>query len=171
MPLLEHPIITAIIAGLSLAVLISVGTWLFRRYLRPEIRIVTAIEQGPTSRELGFTEPAIKITLSNKSSKNIQIKDIRLMFCGHFGGSIDPEAPAGRSHHELPVSLASGTDDHWFIPAEKLSNLLRNLHRPPQKTGTNLGTVTLYARCITGTNQTYKSPSFPFSTDSNSHWR
>ena len=60
--------------------------------------------------------------------------------------------------------------EHWFIPAEKLSDLLRSLHRPPKITGTELGTVTLYARCVTGTNQIYKGPSFPFSTDSNSHW-
>ena len=169
MPLLEHPIIAPIIAGLVLAVLVPIGAWLVRKVFRPAIRIVTAIEKGPTNHELGFTEPAVKITLTNTSSKDIQIKDIRLMFCGHFGASIAIEAPAGRSHRELPVNLASGRDDHWFIPAEKLSNLLRSLHRPPKKTGTELGEVTLYARCITGTNQIYKGPSFPFSTDSNSH--
>ena len=170
MPLLEHPIIAAIIAGLVLTALVPVMAWLFRKVFRPEIHIVSAMEKGPTSRELGFTEPAVRITLTNKRSKSIRIKDIRLMFCGHFGASIAPEAPAGRSHRALPVSLASGKDDHWFIPAEKLSALLRSLHRPPKITGTELGTVTLYARCVTGTNQIYKGPSFPFSTDSNSNW-
>ena len=166
MPLLEHPII----AGLVRAALVPGCAWLFRKVFRPEILIVSAMEKGPTSRELGFTEPAVKITLTNKSRNRIQIKDIRLMFCGHFGASIAPEAPAGRSHRALPVSLASGKDDHWFIPAEKLSALLCGLHRPPKITGTELGTVTLYARCVTGTNKIYKGPYFPFPTDSNSHW-
>ena len=170
MQLLEHPIIAAIIAGLILAVLIPVGTWLFRKSFRPEIGIVTAIEQGPTRRELGFTEPAVKITLLNKSSKSIQIKDIRLMFCGHFGASITPEAPAGRSHRELPANLSPGIDSHWFIPAEKLSNLLQSLHHPSKETRTELGRVTLYARCITGTNRIYRGRSFSFSTDPGSHW-
>ena len=168
--MLEHPLIAEITAGLVLAVVVPLGVWLFRRVFRPEIRIVTAIEQGPTTRELGFTEPAVKITLTNKSSKNIQIKDIRLMFCGHFGASIAPEAPAGRTHRELPVSLSAGAGEHWFVPAEKLSDLFRGLHRPPKRTEAELGTVTLYARCVTGTNRTYKSPSFSYSTDSNSHW-
>ena len=119
--------------GIVLAVLIRFGTWLFRRTLRPEIRVVTSIEQGPTNRELGFTEPAVKVALTTRSDKDIQINDIRLMFCGRFGASVAPEAPAGRSHPELPVSLASGTENEWFIPAEKLSSLLRSLHRPPEE--------------------------------------
>ena len=97
MPLLEHPIIAAIIAGLALAVFTLVGVWLFRKVFRPEIRIVTAIEKGPTRRNLGFTEAAVKITLTNESTKDIRIKDIRLMFCGHFGRAVAIEAPAARS--------------------------------------------------------------------------
>lgn len=170
MPILEHPIIAAVIAGIVLAVLVPVGIRYWQILFRPEIRISIATEQGPTSRELGFTEPAVKITVTNKSNEDIQIKDIRLMFCGVFGASVAPNAPAGRSHRELPVSLAPGVDEHWFIPAEKLSDLLRSLHCPLKKTGTETRKVELYTRCITGTDRIYKGPSFPFPTDSSSHW-
>ena len=168
--MLEHPIIAAIIAGLILVGLVSVGTWLFRRVFRPEIRVVTVIERGPTSQELGFTESAVKITLQNISARKIQIKDIRLIFCGDYGAPVAPEAPTGRSHRELPVSLASGTDDHWYIPAEKFSDLLRSLYRPSKETGTGVGKTTVYARCVTGNHRIYKSPSFPIPLDPDSHW-
>ena len=79
MPLLEHPIVAAIIAGLILAVLIPVGTWLGRKFFRPKICIMTAKEFGPTSREFGFTEPVVKLTIVNKSHKDITIRDIRCL--------------------------------------------------------------------------------------------
>ena len=159
-----------IIAGLAVAVIMAVSTWAWRKFLRPEIRIMTATEQGPTSRELGFTETAVKITIWNQSGKDIQIKDIRLMFCGNFGAPVAQEAPPGRSHRELPVSLTSGADENWFIPAQRLSELLRSLYHPQQMVDPAMKNVKLHARCMTGTGKVYKSPSFMFSTDPNSHW-
>ena len=163
-------ILDTVIAGLAVVSITAVGTWIFRKIFRPEIRVIAAIEQGPTNRELGFTEPAVKITLTNKSGNEIRIRDIRLMFCGAFGAPVTPEAPPGRSHPKLPVSLASGALDHWYIPAEKLSNLLRSLHRSRHNTATEIHKLKLYVRCITGTDKVYKSSSFRFSTDSESHW-
>lgn len=159
-----------IIAGLIVAAIIALSTWLWRKFFRPELQILTAIEQGPTNRKLGFTEPAVKITVVNKSSERILIKDIRLIFCGDFGESVLAEAPAGRSHRKLPVSLDSGADNHWYIPAEKFSNLLRRLHHLPEKSGSATYNLKLYPRCVIGTGKVYKGPSFIFSTDSNSHW-
>ena len=170
MQTLGDAITAEVIAGVILAVVVPFGIWLFRKIFRPEIRITTAVEKGPTTRELGFTEPAVKITLANASSKDIQVKDIRLMFSKHFGASIAPEAPPGRSHAELPASLATGAEEIWYIPAERLSSLLRSLCRPPNKAGTVPTAVRLYARCMTGTNRIYKGPSFSFSTDPSSHW-
>ena len=164
MQTLGDAITAAVIAGLILAILVPLGTWFFRKLFRPEIRISTVVENGPTTRELGFTEPAVKITLANVSSKEIQIKDIRLMFSKHFGVSIDPKAPPGRSHPELPASLATDTEESWYIPAQQLSSLLRSLCRPPNKAGTVPTAVPLYARCMTGTNRFYKGSSFSFST-------
>lgn len=160
-----------VIGGLILAVIVPLGMWLFRTLLRPEIRISTVLEQGPATHELGFTETAVKVTLANMSSKDIQIKDVRLMFSKHFGAAVFSEAPSGRSHPKLPSSLAAGTEESWYIPAEKLSSLLRSLYLTPNKAGTVPTTVQVRARCITGTNKVYKGPSFPFSTDPNSHWR
>ena len=148
--------------------MVSFGIWIFRKLFRPEIRLTTAVEKGPTTRELGFTEPAVKITLANVGSKDIQVKDIRLMFSKHFGASIAPKAPPGRSHPELPASLPTGAEESWYIPAQQLSSLLRSLCRPPSKAGTVPTAVRLYARCMTGTNRIYKGPSFSISTDPNS---
>lgn len=170
MQTLGDAITAEVIAGLILAVLVPLGIWFFRKLFRPEIRITTAIAKGPTTRELGFTEPAMKITLANVSNKDIQIKDIRLMFSKHFGASIAPEAPPGRSHSKIPASLATGAEESWYIPAQQLSNLLRSLSRPPSKAGAVPIEVPLYARCITGTNRSYKSASFSFSNDPNSLW-
>ena len=73
-------LLETVIAGLTVVVITAVSTWIWRQLFRQEIGIMIATEQGPTSRELGFTEPAVKITLMNKSGKEIRIKDIRLMF-------------------------------------------------------------------------------------------
>ena len=163
-------VIAAIIAGLIVSILVAFGPWLWRKLFRPEIRIMTATKQGPTSRELGFTEPAVKITIINKSDKALQIRDIRLMFCSAFGVAVHPKAPGGFSHRQLPVCLASGASDHWYIPAEQLSAFLRGLHHLPGKAGAAMPNLKIYARCITSTDKVYKGPSFPFSTDSNSFW-
>ena len=163
------PILETVIAGLAVVVISAVGAWILRKIFRPEIRIVAAAEQGPTSRELGFTEPAVKITLTNKSGNEILIRDIRLMFCGVFGAPVASEAPPGRSHPKLPAGLASGAIDHWYIPAEQLSDLLRSLYRPRKSAATETHNLKLYARCVTGTDKVHRSSSFPFSTDSSSH--
>ena len=158
--------------GVSLFVkfLTDIWDWIRRRCPRDKIRVETMLEPGPTSREHGFTETAIKITVVNESESVIRIKDIRLMFYGAFGASVEPTAPEGRSHPELPVSLDSGTKENWYIPAEKLSDLLYNLYHPSTTTVPETRTVTLHARCITGTGRAYKSPTFQFPTDSNVHW-
>ena len=159
---LIFPIMATLIATL---ISLKLGPWLWRKFFRPEIRIMTATKQGPISWELGFPEPAVKITIINKSDKALQIRDIRLMFCGAFGAAVDSKAPGGFSHRQLPVCLASGASDHWYIPAEKLSALLRALHHPPGKAEAETSNLKIYARCITSTDKVYKGPSLPFSTD------
>ena len=141
-----------------------------RRSSRDGIRIETTLERGPISREHGFTETAIKITVVNETKSTVKIRDIRLMFCGAFGTSVAPKAPLGLEHPELPVNLYSGTEKNWYVPAEKLSQLLRSLHHPPTTTVPATRTVTLHARCITGTGKVYKSSAFLFPTDPNAHW-
>ena len=156
--------------ALSVKVLTDVMNWIRRRFARDRIRVETLLQRGPTSRELGFTETAIKVTVVNESEKAIRIKDVRLMFCGAFGASVAPTAPAGRSHPALPMRLDSGAEENWFIPAEKLSGLLCSLHHPQSPTRAATRTVMLHARCITGVGRVYKSCAFPFSTNPDSRW-
>ena len=170
MPLLENPILAKVVAGLTVLVIGSLVPWIWRRYLRLDISLATVVEQGPTTREMGFTEPAIKITISNRSTKDITIQDVRLIFCGAFGAPLTPEAPSGRTHRELPVVLNSGAMENWYIPAERLSSLLRSLYRPRRLIEAK-GHVKLRARCVTGTGRTHWSRVFKFSTDANSHWK
>ena len=147
----------------------EIWDWIRRRSSRDGIRIETIREQGPISREHGFTETAIKITVVNETESTVKIRDIRLMFCGAFGASVAQRAPLGRQHPELPVNLYSGEEKNWYVPAEKLSQLLSSLHHPPTTTVPATRTVTLHARCITGTGKVYKSSAFQFSTDPNAH--
>ena len=93
------PFLEQIIAGLIVALIVGTTTWLWRRSYRAGIRVETARECGPVSRELGFTEPAIKISVVNKGDKEVTIKNIRLMFCREFGASVAPEAPPGASEN------------------------------------------------------------------------
>ena len=90
------------------------------------------------------------------------------MFSGAYGASVAPQAPSGRSHPELPARLDSGAEENWYIPAEKLSELLYSLHHPPSTTKPITREVKLHARCIIGSGNVYKSPAFSFSTDSGS---
>ena len=168
MPLLENPILANVVAGLIVLLIGSLVTWIWRRYRRLDIRLTAAVEQGPITRELGCTEPAIKITIANRSTKGITIHDVRLMFCGAFGAPVAAEAPSGRTHRELPAVLNPGTKEHWYIPAERLSNLLHSLYRPRRAIEVERN-VKLRARCMTGTGGTYSSRIFKFSTDANSH--
>ena len=136
---------------------------LIPRLFRKSIRIETVVERGPTTRRSGFTEPAVKIIVMNESKLSIKIRDVRLMFCGDYGASVAPKAPAERSHPELPMDLDSGTDAHWYIPAEQLYALLSSLYQPPSTTGPTSREFTLRARCITGTGEVYRSSPFLFS--------
>lgn len=78
--------------------LIDIWDRIQRRRTRGGIRVEAIWEQGPTSRELGFTEPAIKVNVMNESESPVNVRDIRLMFCGVYGAPVAPTAPPGRFH-------------------------------------------------------------------------
>ena len=133
MSLLEHPLV----AGLIVLFIGSLAPWIWRQFLRADIRLTATVEQGPTTRELGFAEPAIKITISNRSTKDIAIQDVRLMFCGAFGAPVAPEAPSGRTHTRVarsPKARHKGTLVHprraaFDPPSQPLSSPTRNRSR------------------------------------------
>ena len=165
---MDHPIVVTVVGGAILAALTALGTWLWRRFVRPEIRLSATTEAGPASRELGFTEPAVKITVSNVGSSPVVIKDVRLMFCRGFGAAVAADAPSGRAHPKLPVSLEAGTDEIWYVPAEKLSGLLCGLRRP-ERGGSPRSQVKLDVRCVAG-NRVHQGARILFPTDPGAHW-
>ncbi len=136
-----------------------------KRVARKTVRIETMIEPGPVSKELGLTEPAVKITAINEGESTVSIADIRLMFCGDYGASVAPEAPLGRTHPSLPEVLEIGEVKVWYVPAEKLSSLLNSLHRPRSTTVQKSRKLRLHPRCISTTGAVYKGPCFEFSLD------
>ena len=123
-------VVEQIFSGLAVAGILAGLAWAWRRTLGKPLQIIITTEKGPVSRELGFTETAVKITLSNKSNHEIVIQDLRLMFSRSIGVSAPPKAPLGRSHRPLPVTLSYGAQESWYFPAEKLSSLLGGLYRP-----------------------------------------
>ena len=159
----------ASILGCLLAVIPFVF-WLKRRSGQGKLRIETVVEQGPVSRESGLTQPAVKITVANEGEQSIKVSDVRLMFCGRYGVPVESQAPLERQHPALPTDLNSGTVEHWYVPAEDLSRLLRWLHRSPSTTVSMSRKVRLHARCISGTGKVYKSSSFHFSVNPNVHF-
>lgn len=151
------------------ALLVGTANWVRQRLTKGGIRVETAIERGPLTRESGFTEPAVKITVVNEGEHAVKIRDVRLMICREFGAPVAAEAPPERFHAELPFDLQPGADESWYIPAEKLANLLDALHRPLRTTACLSRMVVLRARCIDGAGKGYKSRAFQFSVDQNAH--
>ena len=141
--------------------------WLKRRgAVQDKVRIETVVEPGPhypeVPRELGFTPPAVKITVVNEGDQTVKLRDIRLMFCGEYGFPVVKEAPQGRRHPELPSDLSPGTVEHWYINAEELSSFLFFQHHPPSTTVSKSKKFDLSARCISGTGKVYESTFFQF---------
>ena len=124
--------------------------WLFRRTWngawRTGLRVsVAGIESGPTTHSLGFTEPALRVILSNGGKGAVRVTDLRLMFSGPFGLPVLPEAPAGRSHPTLPARIATAEELVWYFPAQVTSRTLNALFMPSRRTGHDV--VTVYVRC------------------------
>ena len=94
------------------------ANWIRQRLTQGGIRIETAVEQGPITRQSGFTEPAVKITVVNEGAHPVKIRDVRLMLCRDYGAPVAAEAPPERFHAELPFDLQPGTDESWYVPAE-----------------------------------------------------
>lgn len=138
-----------------------------RFHLRRSVRIEITEERGPVSRQYGFTEKSVNVTVKNHSGADMTIEDVRLMFTNAYGAPVLSEAPQPRSHPKLPVTLDSGTVKIWYFPAEKLSSLLQSLSVEPQKNGER---VKVWPRVTTSSGDGFRGPSLWLSTDPNSHW-
>ena len=140
----------------------AVKDWLIARR---GIRVSAAEKSGPTSRELGFTEAAVEITVSNQKGEAVVIKDIRLMFARHHGTPL-PEPPP-RTHSELPARLEPGTEETWYFPAEKLASLLQHFSSRPSP---EERMAKIRPRVATTAGTVYRGRSMRFPMDVDSHW-
>ena len=148
-------------------------TWLIRRTWngawRTGLRVsVAGIESGPTTRSLGFTEPALTVTLSNTGKRAVTVTDVRLMFSGPFGLRVPPEAPDGRSHPELPVRIATAEERVWYFPAQATSRMLDAIFMSADRTGHDV--VAIYVRCRLSSGVVCVSRFVRFPTDQETHW-
>ena len=135
--------------------------------VRRGIRVQVAEERGPMSRQFGFTEKAVKVTIRNKRATRVEIQDIRLMFRGVYGVPVRPEAPPPRSHSALPVVLDPGSAKSWYFPAEKLAGLIGWLSSKPVHAQSR---ARLRPRVTTASGRVYRGPVQRFCLDVNSHW-
>lgn len=148
-------------------------TWLIWRTWngawRTGLRVsVAGIESGPTTRSLGFAEPALTVKLSNTGKRAVTVTDLRLMFSAQFGLRVPPEAPGGRSHAELPVRIATAEERVWYFPAQATSTMLDALFMPAERSGHDA--VAVYVRCRFSSGVVCVSRILRLPTDQEAHW-
>lgn len=157
------------VVGAMLGVgLATLKDWIWDRLpTQRGIRIEIGEERGPVSREHGFTEKTVKVTVKNQSDNAIEIRDVRLMFTKAHGVAVMAEAPPPRSHDALPTTLEPETAKSWHFPAEKLASLLQSLSpkQVPEKP-----VATLRPRVTSATGRVYRGSEWRFSTDVDTHW-
>ena len=100
---LDNTVIASTVVGVILGAAAtfgfrSVADWFADRF-HPHrgVRFDVVKERGPTSREYGFTEPAVKVTIRNESGDSIQVRDIHLMIDRNYGVPVLKDAPDARS--------------------------------------------------------------------------
>ena len=148
-------------------------SWLIRRTWNGAWRTglwvsVAGVEKGPTTRALGFTEPALRVSVSNTGKKAARITDLRLMFSDPFGLLVPPEAPDGRSHPKLPVRIPTAEELVWYFPAQATSRCLNALFMPSRRMGHRV--VPVYVRCRFSSGAVCVSRLVRFPTDQEEHW-
>lgn len=125
------------------------------------------MESGPITREHGFTEKAITVTVKNRGKEVKEIYDLRLIFSDIYGLPVLPQAPPARTHAPLPAELTRGASESWYFPAEKVVSTIGHL---TAKTSTEHDTVYLRPQAIDADGRVYREPRFRISFDINSYW-
>ena len=139
-----------------------------RSYKRKGVLIETEIEQGPTSREYGFTEPAVKATFNNASGVPIGIRDVRVILTRGLGIPVDTDAPPARTHSELPATVPAGSSLTWYFPAEMLSSRVLWLSSPVRSPRDFVRVRVEFTEINGGS---YMGPWFRLSLNPSSHWQ
>ena len=160
--------IWAVVGAMLGVVLATLKNWIWDRLpTHGGIRIEIGEERGPVSREYGFTEKTVKVTVKNQSDRAIEIQDVRLMFTKTHGVPVMPDAPPLRSHAALPTTLEPETTKSWYFPAEKLASLLQSLS---PKQVSEKPVAILRPRVTSATGRVYRGSDWRFSMDVDTHW-
>lgn len=171
------PILGAMASGVTLASVLWKWGWHLVNVVRginvdvqpsgqKGVDVETQLERGPTSREYGFTETGVKVTLMNKTGQRMTIKDVRLMFSRHHGLPVLPEAPIARSHPTLPADIEPESAATWYFGAEQVAKFFQIVLDPAAK----INTVSVYPQFATVTGRTFRGPWIRLSTDVNAYW-
>ena len=140
--------------------------WRFRLF-RHALRVSSQLESGPITRELGFTEKAVKVSVRNRGKRAKEIQDLRLVFSDIYGLPVLTQAPPGRTHARLPTELPPGATGYWYFPAEHVASAIGSL---TAETSTEQVAVYLRPQVIDADSKVYRGPRFRFSLDVNSYW-
>ena len=162
-------VIVSVLASLLVGAILMLSRWYYRKYIDPDIRIVFEIVRGPISTEYGFTETAVKIKIANTINDTVEIQTIQLMFCRDFGFKVASEAHAGFTHPKLPSRLDGQSAEYWYIPAERASNIIRNL-KTLERDGTISRSVRVRVRCTLSSGKVFNSRRRDFPTDLTENW-
>ena len=162
-------VVVSVIGSLTVAAALVLLRWGFKKYIKPDLWIVFEIVRGPVTRELGFTESAVKIKVANTVSDAVEIQTIELMFSQQFGFKVEERAHAGFSHPKLPSRLDGHSAEYWYIPAERASRVIRSL-RTLKRDGTVSRSVKVRVRCTLSSGRIFHSRRRDFPTDLSEYW-
>ncbi len=138
--------------------------WITRKFKDDDrIKIRSEIKLGPTSREYGFTETAIEVTVVNNSPINVEIYSVRLMIDKRFGVPLPDQAPAPRHHDQLPKRIKPGLSHTWYFGTERTSFFILNLYPAIGEK------CELRPRVETVAGNVYRGRKFEFETDVNAY--
>ena len=143
---------------------------IYRKFVPNQILIEMEPDKGTDSRSSGFAEPCIKITLTNKSKRSVEIRDVRIMFCRRFGFAIPKFPPGEREHERLPYRLGPRKQAAWYFSSEKLSQFLYNIYVKRSRRSLVDVKLRLRVRCETTDGRVYRGSYFRHSIDGHSHW-
>lgn len=129
---------------------------------------VSAEEIGnPTTREFGFAQNSVTVTVANRGSSTVEVQDVRLVFARRYG--FPPlDKPPAPTNPKLPTRLDAGTAQTWHFPAEDLAVTLQNL---AVIASTKRRLALLRPRVLTSVGSSHRGRRISFARDVNAHWR
>ena len=105
----------------------------------------------------------IAVTIRNRTSCDVVVHDVRLMFCKSYGW---PQQDYGNGNNpELPAEIKASKNEIWKFPIDRISESLRNLYQPKSQTHPVSASRPIRAKCITGDERAHFSGIVSVPTD------